>query len=123
MSENTTFGKFFKNKRIAQRKTLRQFCLDHDLDPGNISKIERGKMSPPLSEERLKEYAEYLDIEYDGDEWAKFKDLAAISSGRIPADLQHEEALKRLPVFFRALRNKKFTEQELKELIDKIKSS
>ena len=115
---------FFKKKRIEQKKTLRQFCLEHDLDPGNISKIERGKMSPPSSEEKLKEYAKYLNIEYGSKEWQAFKDLAAISAGKIPEDLKkEEEVLKRLPIFFRALREKKLTEKEFKELIDKIKNS
>jgi len=118
-----TFGEFFKQKRIASGKTLRQFCADNGLDPGNISKIERGKMSPPNSEEKLKEYAQYLNIKFGSEEWQAFKDLAAVSSGRIPEDLKDKELLARLPVFFRALRDKKFTEEDLKELIKKIKES
>lgn len=118
-----TFGEFFKQKRIASGKTLRQFCADSGLDPGNISKIERGKMSPPNSEEKLKEYAQYLNIKFGSGEWQTFKDLAAISSGRIPEDLKDKELLARLPVFFRTLRDKKFTEEDLKELIKKIKES
>ncbi len=117
------FGEFFKKKRINLGKTLRQFCAENSLDPGNISKIERGKMSPPSSEEKLKEYAKYLNIKFGTKEWQVFKDLAAISSGRIPEDLKDKELLARLPVFFRTLRDKKFTEEDLKELIKKIKES
>ena len=36
-----TFGEFFKQKRIVLGMTLRQFCAENGLDPGNISKIER----------------------------------------------------------------------------------
>ena len=123
ISMGATFGEFFKQKRITLGKTLRQFCADNGLDPGNISKIERGKMSPPNSEEKLKEYAQYLNIKFGSKEWQVFKDLAAISSGRIPEDLKDKELLARLPVFFRTLRDKKFTEEDLKELIKKIKES
>ena len=119
-----TFGEFFKQKRISLGKTLRQFCVENELDPGNISKIERGKMAPPQSEEKLKDYARYLNIEFGSEEWQTFKDLAAMSAGKIPEDFKNEEELlARLPVLFRALREKRFTEEELNELIKKIRES
>jgi transcriptional regulator with XRE-family HTH domain len=119
-----TFGEFFKQKRISLGKTLRQFCLENELDPGNISKIERGKMAPPQSEEKLKAYAQSLSIKFGSEDWQTFKDLASLGAGKIPDDLQNEqELLARLPVFFRTLRDKKFTEEELKELIRKIRES
>lgn len=115
------FGEFFKQRRIALGKTLRQFCLENNLDPGNISKIERGRMAPP--KERLKEYAKYLKIKIGSKDWQEFQDLAAISAGRIPKDLTDEELLPRLPLFFRTLKEKQFTEKDLNELIEKIKNS
>ncbi len=119
-----TFGEFFKQKRIALGKTLRQFCLDNNLDPGNISKIERGRMSPPTSEEKLKEYAKFLEISEGSEDWTSFKDLAFIAAGKIPTDLRDDsEVLSRLPVFFRTVREKKFSEEQLQELIKKIRES
>ena len=112
-----TFGELFKQKRIALGKTLRQFCLDNDLDPGNVSKIERGVMSAPQSEEKLEEYAGYLNIPIKSKEWQVFKDSASVSAGKIPEDLRKKELLARLPVFFRTLKDKKFSEEELDELI------
>jgi len=117
------FGDLFKQKRIALGKTLRQFCQEHLLDPGNISKMERGKLAPPSSEEKLKEYAKYLKIKIGSTEWQKFKDLAAINAGKIPKDMQDKELLARLPVFFRALRDKKFSKKDLMDLIKKIRES
>jgi len=117
------FGELFKQKRISLGKTLRQFCMEHGLDPGNISKIERGRMPPPTSEEKLKEFAKFLNIDIGSEEWQTFKDLAAIGAGKIPEDLKDEELVARLPIFFRTLREKKFTEEELQELIKKIKES
>jgi len=119
-----TFGEFFKEKRINSGKTLRQFCREHDLDAGNISKIERGKMRVPQAKGKIEELAGYLQIKEGSSDWKKFMDLAAVDAGRIPNDLQKEkELLSRLPVFFRALRNKDFSEKELDALIDKIKES
>lgn len=117
------FGEFFKDKRIALGKTLRQFCEENNLDPGNISKIERGKMAPPSDETKLLKLAQYLDIKKGSDEWEEFRDLAAISAGKIPADLQDHETLARLPVLFRKMRDGKFTEDELNAIINKIKES
>ena len=41
------FGAFFKQKRLELGLSLRRFCLEHGLDPGNISKLERGRLAPP----------------------------------------------------------------------------
>lgn len=113
------FGEFFKQKRIVLRKTLRQFCQENGLDPGNISKIERGKMPPPT--DRVEEYAQYLNIE--GAELEIFRDLAFASTGKIPDDLRDKETLARLPIFFRTLRGKDFSEEKLRELAKKIAES
>lgn len=117
------FGELFKKRRIALGKTLRQFCAENDLDPGNISKIERGKLPAPANEGKLKEYAKFLNIKIGSKEWQEFKDAAALSAGKIPSDLKDNELLERLPVFFRAVRDKEFTKEELQGLIDKIKES
>jgi transcriptional regulator with XRE-family HTH domain len=81
------FGEFFKKKRLEMRKTLRQFCLENGLDPGNISKIERGILPPPQSGEKLTHYAKCLGIVEGGDEWLEFFDIARTDAGRIPKDL------------------------------------
>ncbi len=39
-------GPELKEKRIDARITLRQFCLDSGLDPGDVSAVERGKQYP-----------------------------------------------------------------------------
>ncbi len=115
------FGEFFKAKRIALKKTLRQFCLDNNLDPGNMSKLERGLLAPP-QHEKLEEYALLLNLKEGSDEWYKFFDLAAADAGRIPSDLlSDEDVLDKLPVLFRSLRANKIPETKLDELVRKIK--
>lgn len=117
------FGDYFKEKRIKLGKSLRQFCLKHNLDAGNISKLERGKLSPPTSKEKIKEYAAYLHIKIGSQDWQIFKDLASVGAGRIPEDLQETELVESLPIFFRALKDKKLSKEELEKLIDKIKEA
>jgi transcriptional regulator with XRE-family HTH domain len=124
MSKNNTFGRFFKEMRLRTGLSLRQFCLDHGLDPGNISKMERGLASPPQSKEKLEEYARYLGIEKDSDDWYNFFDYAAAETGRIPPDVMSDEKLvKKLPVVFRTLRGQKLTVEKLKQLAELIRRS
>ena len=116
------FGQLFKEMRLRTGVSLRQFCLDHSLDPGNISKMERGLASPPQSREKLEEYAQYLGIEKDSDDWYNFFDCAAASTGRIPPDvMSDEELVKKLPVVFRTLRGQKLPIEKLGDLAELIR--
>lgn len=116
------FGEYFKGKRISLGKTLRQFCLENSLDPGNISKMERGLMSPPTSEEKLEHYAQCLGIAKGSNEWYEFFDLAHATAGRIPKEiLSDKEALQKLPLVFRTLRGGKVSKEKLMKLAEEIK--
>lgn len=122
MTEKMKFGEFFKSCRAGLGKTLRQFCLENKLDPGNISKLERGLLPPPQSREKLEEYACLLEIKEGSDDWYSFFDLAAAESGRIPAELIAEESIMdKLPILFRTLRGQKVSEAQMDELIKKIR--
>jgi len=119
-----TFGAFLKAKRVELGLTLRKFCLMHELDPGNISKMERGKLPPPQNEQKLKEYAKMLKIKKGSDDWQTFFDLAAAEAGRVPADLlSDKEVLAKLPALFRTMRGQQVTDKELEELIRMIKGA
>lgn len=118
----TTFGEFFKEKRLAAGYTLRRFCAEFGFDPGNISKMERGILPP--SDSRLEEYAGCLGIDKETDEWQEFLDLAAASQGRIPDDILGEEQLvATLPLVFRTLRNERPTEEQLEKLIEIVREA
>ncbi len=119
-----TFGQFLKELRIKRKVTLRQFCQAHGFDPGNMSKIERGLLPPPQSQEKLEEYAKALGIRKGSDEWYTFFDLAAAARGQLPADvLQDRELLEKLPILFRTLRGQKISDKKLNELIEKIRTA
>jgi transcriptional regulator with XRE-family HTH domain len=120
----TDFGQFFQEKRIATGLTLRQFCLRHGLDPGNLSKLERGILPPPESGEKLTRYAHYLGLKPGSDDWYEFFDLAATARGKIPQDvMQDEEVVKKLPMVFRTIRGNQVDEKVLRELVDIVRKS
>ncbi|MBI5694257.1 MAG: helix-turn-helix transcriptional regulator [Nitrospirae bacterium] len=122
MKNKGRFGEFFKDKRIALGKTLRQFCQDNNLDPGNISKLERGIFPPPQSRDKLEEYANYLHIKKGTDDWYEYFDLAAAEAGRIPEELlSDDDVMEKLPILFRSLRGQKVPDKKLDELINKIR--
>lgn len=124
MVAKLTFGEFFKERRIALKKTLRQFCAENKLDPGNISRLERGLMPPPQGSDKLEEYAHYLQMKKGSDDWYRFFDLARIEVGRIPDELLKDKAVvTSLPILFRTLRGQKISEKKLEKLVELIKKA
>lgn len=121
MGEARTFGEYFKRQRIELGKTLREFCREHALDPGNISKLERGRVSPPQNDKILRKYAQYLRL--NEMELEEFQELAALESGKIPAYLSDDDIVKKLPVLFRALKGQKVTEEKLRKIAEMIRKA
>jgi transcriptional regulator with XRE-family HTH domain len=122
--EEMSFGKFFKAMRAKRGLSLRKFCVENGLDPGNISKLERGVMPPPQTREKLEEYAKVLLIPEGSDDWYEFFDLASTATGRIPPDIMgDEELVKRLPLVFRTVRGQKMkiSDDQLDELAEVIR--
>ena len=116
------FGEFIRERRINKGITLREFCKLIETDASNWSKVERGLLSPPQDEEKLKKIAHVLDIEIGSEPWKAMKDKAQIDAGIIPEDiLSDEETVKSLPMFFRTIRSEKPTPEELDQLIQIIR--
>jgi transcriptional regulator with XRE-family HTH domain len=114
------FGEFIKKRRLDQGISLREFCRLMDVDASNWSKIERGVISPPQDDKRLREIASILKIEVGTSLWQEIKDMANIDAGAIPDDIRSESRiLNSLPIFFRTLRSEK--PEELERLIDFIR--
>lgn len=118
------FGAFFKAKRQALGLTLREFCLKHKFDPGNMSRMERGLLAPPQDREVLEKYAKALVLKSGSDDWYTFFDLAAAAKGRFPDELlENQEVVAKLPLVFKALRGKRLTERKLDELVRTIRGT
>lgn len=60
------FGAELKAARIAMGITLREFCLKHGLDPGNMSRIERGIAPPPVSRKAIVRWAKLMGYHEHG---------------------------------------------------------
>ncbi len=117
-----TFGALFESLRQRNNLTLREFCKKAGADPANISRMERGAMTPPKNREILERYAAALGLESGSDDWYTFFDLAAVEQGVMPDDIMNDEELvKRLPAFFRTLRGQKPTAEEMKRIAEKIR--
>ncbi|MFA5248488.1 MAG: helix-turn-helix transcriptional regulator [Patescibacteria group bacterium] len=118
------FGNLLNSLRIKKELSLRSVCKIVDYDSSNWSKIERGRMSPPSDIETLKKWAETLGLSKGVKEYQEFLDEAVIAQGIIPSDiLSNKNAAEYLPAFFRTIRNKKPTKEELDNLINLIKDS
>ncbi len=120
----TKFGALLKRLRLRNGLSLREFCLQNGFDPGNYSRLERGRFPPPQDTDRLEKYATALGVERGCDEWMELFDLAAAERGEIPADLMSdEEVVDKLPVLFRTMRAKQVSPELLDELEKRIKRS
>ena len=116
------FGEFIKKRRIEKGLGLREFCKQIEMDASNWSKVERGVLSPPQDDEKLRNIAQALGIKFGSNEWKEMKDLANIDAGIIPADiLSDRQVLDSLPMFFRTIRSEKPTPEELDKLINIIR--
>ncbi len=118
------FSAMLKQIRLEKGLTLREFCLKNGFDPGNYSKLERGLFPPPESHELLERYALALELEPGSDRWLELFDLAAAERGQIPNDIMSDrEVVDKLPVFFRTMRGKQLSSEQLDELVEKIRRS
>mgnify|MGYP001156524734 CR=1 FL=1 len=125
MSAFELFGNYFKELRVRNKITLREFCAKNSFDPGNISKIERGLAPPPKSIDVLTRLAESLGLTKGSTEWSELIDRASACSGMIPPDMMEDSAfVAKLPIVFRALRGKEgqdMTDEKLRRLAEDIR--
>lgn len=120
---NHLFGDFVKNRRKELNLTLRSFCLEVGVDPGNFSKIERGILPPPKDRETLEKWAKVLQLE-EPEKSREFHDLAAIGKGRIPEDVMSDRELAQaLPLIFRTIRGDKITDEQFEKMKKLVKGA
>jgi len=125
---NTTnlkkFGKLLYELRIKKEYTLREMCRNVNYDPSNWSKIERGKMSPPSDKKVLENWAKVLGLKKGSKEFEEFIYQANVGQGIIPFDIMEEkELVASLPAFFRTLKNRKPTKEEIDNMINLLKNA
>ena len=116
------FGEMLRELRLKKGLTLRKFCRLTGLDPGNVSRLERGIEKPSKKPEFIDRIAALLGLDSGTDEYEDFVSAAAISAGYLPRKiLSDEDLLERLPIFFRTLDGSKLTDEQFASLVEKIK--
>lgn len=114
-----TFGELVRELRLRQRRTLRQFCVEHGYDPSNWSKVERGVNPPPKRGQTLAKWARELGLLEDSEAWEDFIVAAAVSRGEIPASIRaNDGVMAHLPAIFRALSKGRLSERELDDIVE-----
>lgn len=114
----TSFGEFFRNKRVELGFTLRSFCERFNYDTGNISRLERNIVSPSIDTQKLEGYALALKIQKDSEDWVMFFDMAHLAKGKVPEDInKNPKILSLLPAFYRTARGTKLDKKSIKKLI------
>jgi len=122
MDATSAFGEFARQKRIQLGLTLREFCRRHGYDVVNMSKVERGRLSPPQKRSYLERYAQALGVQEGSDDWMTFFDLASSCAGRVPDRVMSDpELLPKLPLIFRTISGKPVSSQKLRELAEEIR--
>lgn len=118
------FGDLVKMRRAALRLSLRAFAEKAGMDPGNVSRLERGRMAPPEDSDVLDRIASALKFKKGTPDYERLMDVAATAKGRVPQDLlSNEEVMSKLPILFRTLRSKPLTGEQLEKLIDSIRKA
>lgn len=116
------FGKKIKELRREKNITLRQLARDLGLTPAYVSRIENGHENPPKAE-YISKIAQILGV----DESVLFalvpKDLRY---QRIPDDIiegyqKNEANTKKIPEFFRTVKDTDLTEDDWDEIIETVK--
>lgn len=120
--ENQRFGEYYRALRHALGPmTLRDFCSNHRLDHGHISKIERGVLPPPAALKKLSVLAKAIGVAEGTPEWQVFLDKAYAARNKLPPDLaQKDEIIRNLPLIYRTLRGDPLTEKEIQLLMKLI---
>lgn len=61
---STSFGTLLRDKRVAARKSLREFARAMNLSATYVSRVERGEL-PPLGMDRLRSAAAFIGCDVD----------------------------------------------------------
>lgn len=109
------FGELLSDHRKAGGLTLREFSKLVGYDSSNISKIERGILTPPQSTITLRNWAKALGLDQASKETAVF--IASGMAARVKRHVKTDSELDALmPAFFRAVNNKRVDPETYKKL-------
>ncbi len=119
----TTFGQMLKKLRLDEAGMgLRAFAAMIEMQPSNLSNIERDRIAPPASRQAVDRICDALGLADSDPRRAQLFDLAANAANRIPADVA--DAVRKqpgVPVLVRTVANKRLSEEKLRQLAEYFK--
>lgn len=117
------FGCLINAHRAELRLTLRECAFHAEMDPGNLSRIERGRAAPPQDPEILDRLIAALELT-GAEDAQRLRDVAATQNGRIPHDIvANEEVMAALPLLLRTVNNKQLNGAQVEKLVEIIRKS
>lgn len=117
------FGELLQRRRAELRLSLRECAVRADIDAGNLSRIERGRVPPPQDPGVLARLVDALELVGTA-EAQQLMDIAAMQNGRIPRDiLSNEEVMSALPALLRTVNNKQLDGARIEKLVNLIKNA
>ena len=111
---NKTFYEYLREKRMAMKISLREFCRQAEEDPANFSRIERGIRTPP-NDDVVSRYAKVLKLA--GQELQDFMDLAAIFRRELPKDIPDSALADKLPAMLQSIDRIRPTREQLENAV------
>ncbi len=118
-----TFGQMLKKLRLDEAGMgLRAFAAMIEMQPSNLSNIERDRIAPPAARQAIDRICDALGLADSDARRTQLFDLAAHAANRIPADVA--DAVRQqpgVPVLVRTVANKQLSEEKLRELAEYIK--
>ena len=117
------FGLMYRALRLQAGLGLREFCIQSELDPAYISRLERGRIKLP-KREKIEELALAVGLERGTAQWTELLTQADIEAERIPKEiLDDEEVIELLPAVCRSLNNRKADRDKVLKLMDLLKKA
>lgn len=115
------WGEFVRGKRLAVGLGLRRFAELIDILPSNYNHMEKGRMAPPQSREKLDQIAEALGIGKGSADYHTLMDLAVANKDKLPADVEgFAKENELVPALLRTLENRKMSKQEFEKLVQQL---
>lgn len=119
----STFGRLIRLRRGELEMRLGELARRADLDAGNLSRIENGRVPPPQNEAVLSRIFMALDLEADGPTAKHLRDVAAIENGRIPHDIvADEQIMAQMPLLLRSVAKHRLNPEEVDRLVGLIRN-
>ena len=119
-NNHLSFGEYVKQRRESLGITSKDFAAKVEISPAYLCDIEKGNRRPP--EKYLEKFADALQIT-NTEEINRFYDCAGVSKNGQHSDINtYIDGLPSARVALRAAKDKKYTDEDWRKLVEIINS-